>query len=152
LSRKAEKRALATNCNVLESPLGETCSRGDGVREPVGQRQCHMQYVLNHVRNSRAGRHSLRAIVHIFRPANGRHIRPPGFEKRMTTIRGPCRSLASVTCAYERICDGAALAQVGVVRTTWANVYLSWIQRCDRERWKRDKTLLVRLANARQTK
>jgi hypothetical protein len=65
-------------------------------------------------------------------------------------MRDPFRSLASVTCAYEGICDGAALAQVGVVRTTWANVYLSWIQRCDRERWKRDETL--RLANARQTK
>ncbi|KAF8500335.1 hypothetical protein F5888DRAFT_1681280 [Russula emetica] len=43
-----------------------------------------------------------------------------------------------------------ALAQVGVVRTTWASIVVSWLQCFDHERWKRDETL--RLANARQTK
>ena len=71
-------------------------------------------------------------------------------ERRTTTIRDPGRSLASATCAYERICDGAALAWVGVV-LSWALIApLSCRQGLQRECWKSDETL--RLADARLTR
>ena len=73
-------------------------------------------------------------------------------EKRTTTgiVRDPSSSLASATGTYERISDGAALAQVGVVNTTWAKVRLSRLQRPNSEHCKNDKTM--RPTNARQNK
>jgi hypothetical protein len=34
------EESLATNYGVEESPMGDTCSRGDSVGKPAGQRQC----------------------------------------------------------------------------------------------------------------
>ena len=79
--------------------------------------------------------------------ANARH-RPQELRRERKPYVISSR-LASVTCTYERIRHGVALAQVGVV-TSWAGIYISWTQRFYRERWKRHETL--RLANARQTK
>lgn len=58
----------------------------------------------------------------------------------MRTVPDPVSSLASGTCTYKGISDGAAFTQVGVVRATWAKVHGSWQQRADGERCKGDET------------
>jgi hypothetical protein len=37
---------LATNCDVEESPMGDTYSRGNRVGEPANQRQCQTQQIF----------------------------------------------------------------------------------------------------------
>ena len=65
---------LETNCDVEESPIGDTYSHGNRVREPADQRQCQTQQILCHNRNSLGGRQSLSAFKRIFRPAKCRYI------------------------------------------------------------------------------
>lgn len=58
----------------------------------------------------------------------------------MGTVPNPVFSLASGTCTYKRISDGAAFTQVGIVSATWAKVHGSRQQRVDSERCKGDET------------
>ncbi len=54
----------------------------------------------------------------------------------MGTVPNPCFALASSTCTYKRISDGAALAQVEVIDAAWASVRVPWLKRVDGERCK----------------
>jgi hypothetical protein len=76
----------------------------------------------------------------------------PGVGKIIKTriVPDPTSSLTSGTGTYERISDGAALAQVGVVFTLWTAVHISRLQRLDCKRCKKDET--TRLAKARQNR
>ena len=69
----------------------------------------------------------------------------------MGIVRNPLRSLACVTCTKEGICDGVALAQIGVVRTAGPRVRVARTgKRIDSERYERDD--MTRLADVRQYK
>ena len=134
------------NYGVEESPVGNTCSRGDRVWKPVVRRRSQIQIESLPLQGTHieGGRIFVQLVTYSDRLMTVTHKhRENQVEKRTTTgiVPDPMFSLASGTCTYKGISDGATLAQVGVVSTIWARVRVPWLQRVDSERYKRDEEL-----------